>query len=221
MSSAFGATFGARRKYLSMSLGFADPARSRRKSSAARKEPTFSATAARDELVQRYAIGGSQFCGCLLHRCGKFQWISVLAHFLILWSMTLGVITSISKSPAAGQKSRTLCVTMDEARPFTAASSTNSSAGSARRRTTQLLPSGRSLTKVDSFLLDNSGALRAVWREVATRCAKRPPRCDPLRVFSESAPRTRWPGVRHRRIVRRALAPSPARARRSCSPPWP
>jgi hypothetical protein len=34
-SSAFGATFGARRKYLSMSLGFADPARSRRKSSAA------------------------------------------------------------------------------------------------------------------------------------------------------------------------------------------
>jgi hypothetical protein len=46
MSSAFGATFGARRKYLSMSLGFADPARSRRKSSAARKEPTFSATAA-------------------------------------------------------------------------------------------------------------------------------------------------------------------------------
>jgi argininosuccinate lyase len=46
MSSASGATFGARRKYLSMSLGFADPARSRRKSSAARKEPTFSATAA-------------------------------------------------------------------------------------------------------------------------------------------------------------------------------
>jgi hypothetical protein len=45
MSSASGATFGARRKYLSMSLGFADPARSRRKSSAARKEPTFSATA--------------------------------------------------------------------------------------------------------------------------------------------------------------------------------
>src|ERR1700721_2286480 len=46
MSSASGATLGARRKYLSMSLGFADPARSRRKSSAARKEPTFSATAA-------------------------------------------------------------------------------------------------------------------------------------------------------------------------------
>jgi hypothetical protein len=46
ISSAFGATFGARRKYLSMSLGFAVPARSRRKSSAARREPTFSATAA-------------------------------------------------------------------------------------------------------------------------------------------------------------------------------
>src|ERR1700722_6921271 len=46
MSSAFGAIFGARRRYLSMSFGFAVPARSRRKSSAARKEPTFSATAA-------------------------------------------------------------------------------------------------------------------------------------------------------------------------------
>src|SRR5271169_4787656 len=46
MSSSFGATFGARRRYLSMSLDFAVPARSRRKSSAARKEPTFSATAA-------------------------------------------------------------------------------------------------------------------------------------------------------------------------------
>src|ERR1700744_1454056 len=46
MSSTFGATFGARRRYLSMSLGFAVPARSRRKSSAARREPTFSATAA-------------------------------------------------------------------------------------------------------------------------------------------------------------------------------
>src|SRR6266481_1228515 len=85
----------------------------------------------RDELVQRYAIGGSQFRGRLLYRCGKLQWIGVLAHFLILWSMTLGVITSISKSRAAGKKSRTLCVTIAEARPFTAASSTNSSAGSA------------------------------------------------------------------------------------------
>src|ERR1700722_10564996 len=46
ISSTFGATFGARRRYLSMSLGFAVPARSRRKSSAARREPTFSATAA-------------------------------------------------------------------------------------------------------------------------------------------------------------------------------
>ena len=45
--------------------------------------------------------------------------------------MTLGVITSILKSRAAGKKSRTLCVTMAEARPFTAASSTISSAGSA------------------------------------------------------------------------------------------
>ena len=44
-SSEFGATFGTRRKYLSMSFGFVVPARSRRKSSAARKEPTFSATA--------------------------------------------------------------------------------------------------------------------------------------------------------------------------------
>jgi hypothetical protein len=34
--------------------------------------------------------------------------------------MTLGVITSISKSRVAGKKSRTLCVTMAEARPFTA-----------------------------------------------------------------------------------------------------
>jgi hypothetical protein len=42
----FGATFGARRKYLSISFGFAVPTRSRKKSSAARKEPTFSATAA-------------------------------------------------------------------------------------------------------------------------------------------------------------------------------
>src|ERR1700721_1120668 len=46
MSSAFGTTFGARRRYLSISFGFAVPARARRKSSAARKEPTFSATAA-------------------------------------------------------------------------------------------------------------------------------------------------------------------------------
>src|ERR1700679_2933727 len=84
-----------------------------------------------DELVQRYPIRGSQFSGWLLHRCGKFQRIGVLTHFLILWSTTLGVITSISKSRAAGKKSRTLCVTMAEALPFTAASSTNSSAGSA------------------------------------------------------------------------------------------
>jgi hypothetical protein len=37
----------------------------------------------RDELVQRYAFRGRQFGGCLLHRRGKFQWIGVLAHFLI------------------------------------------------------------------------------------------------------------------------------------------
>src|SRR5580700_6605952 len=55
----------------------------------------------RDELVQRYPVSGRQFCGRLLHRCRKFQWIGVFTHFLILWSITLGVITSISKSPAA------------------------------------------------------------------------------------------------------------------------
>src|ERR1700677_1676189 len=84
----------------------------------------------RDELVQRYALRGRQFGGCLLHRRGRFQWLAVLAHFLIIWTITLGVTTSISKSRAAGKKSRTLCVTMTDARPSTAASSTNSSAGS-------------------------------------------------------------------------------------------
>lgn len=46
ISSASGATSGTQRRYLNIWLGLAVPARSHKKPSAARNEPTFSATAA-------------------------------------------------------------------------------------------------------------------------------------------------------------------------------
>jgi hypothetical protein len=122
MSSALGTTFGARHGYLSVSFGF-------RRSRAFTQEMIRGAQGAHlfndrdhDELVQRsVSVAANSAVG--FHQRGKFQWIGVLARFLILWTITLEVTTSMSKSRGASKRSRTLYMTMAEARPFTAASS--------------------------------------------------------------------------------------------------
>src|SRR6516162_1424486 len=83
-----------------------------------------------DELIERYAIGFRQPRRCILDRRWQLQRIGALAHGSSSFKTSRGSRIRKPKSPAAGSKSRTSCVTNASARPLTAASKTNSSCAS-------------------------------------------------------------------------------------------
>lgn len=92
---------------------------------------SFSATAVATILIDADAVGPRSAFNLRLDRARQPQGISALgtlAHVPILFKATAGVHTLIPNRDGISPKSRVLKVTMAAAWPFTAASSTSSSA---------------------------------------------------------------------------------------------